>query len=113
MGKKYLKDNIPSLLVTSIEDIKGLELIDVRRPEEFNNELGHIEGAKLITIGPKLSEFIQNRVDATPMLSICRSGARSATATLEAMSLGQQEVYNLEGGMIHWNTLKLPVSRND
>jgi len=110
-GKKYLKDQVPTLKIQETSDILGFELIDVRRIDEYTGELGHIEKAKLFTLGPDLEQFLNTADKNLPILFICRSGARSAGATMRAMELGFKEVYNMEGGMIFWNDLKLPVQR--
>jgi len=108
---KYNKDGVPTLRPASADDIKGLVLLDVRRPDEYVGELGHIAGAELKTLGPELAEHLETMDKTKPVLMICRSGARSANATMYALQLGFKEVYNMEGGMILWNELGLPVTR--
>lgn len=103
--KSFLKEGIPTIQISSVKEISNLRLIDVRRPDEFNGELGHIQGAILKTLGPELTNFLATANKDEPTLFICRSGVRSAQAAGIAMDLGFKEVYNLEGGMIHWNTL--------
>lgn len=90
---------------------KKIRLIDVRRPDEFNNELGHIEGAELITLGPKLQYFLEKGDRAEQIVFICRSGARSGTAALESIKLGYKYTINMAGGMIRWNEKMYPMSR--
>lgn len=84
---------------------KHFVLVDVRRPEEFNNELGHIHGAQLITLGPELQTFLEQGDRNKEIVFVCRSGARSGQATLYAQELGYVSVANLSGGMIRWNEL--------
>jgi rhodanese-related sulfurtransferase len=107
----FLKDGIPTLIPRDVLNLKGLQLIDVRRPEEYIGELGHIEGTRLITIGPDLEAFLQTVDKGTALLFICKSGARSAKASAAALELGFTDIYNMEGGMIEWNALSYPVSR--
>ncbi|MCO5113112.1 MAG: rhodanese-like domain-containing protein [Bdellovibrionaceae bacterium] len=91
------------------KDTQDFILIDVRQPDEFTGELGHIENSKLITLGPELEEEL-GRLDQTQSyIFICRSGARSAHATGYAQTLGFNKVYNMLGGMIEWNRLGYPV----
>lgn len=90
----------------------SLQLIDVRRPEEFNNELGHIQGAKLITLGPVLNQFLKENQKSEKIIFICRSGVRSAEATSESLKLGYTFVFNMSGGMMRWNDKKLPIVRD-
>ncbi|MCG6871518.1 MAG: MBL fold metallo-hydrolase [Gammaproteobacteria bacterium] len=81
----------------------GAGLIDVREAEEFNGELGHIEGARLVP----LKELVQAASDLDkqrPWILICRSGVRSTTAAAMLTALGFDEVYNLRGGMLDWQS---------
>lgn len=111
-------DGIPEISVESLKinldlpAIKNVSLIDVRRTDEFNNELGHIEGAKLITLGPDLTEYLQNNDRNKEIVFICRSGGRSGTATAESLQLGYKFTSNMVGGMIRWNEKKFPVKRD-
>jgi sulfur dioxygenase len=110
-------DGIPEIsvgdLFNHLPDAKSkkIKLIDVRRPDEFNNELGHIEGARLVTLGPELSAFLQKGDRADEIVFICRSGGRSGTATEESIKLGYKFTANMVGGMIQWNEQKLPVQK--
>lgn len=90
---------------------KKIRLIDVRRPDEFNNELGHIEGASLVTLGPDLTQFLQQGDRAEEIVFVCRSGGRSGTATAESIQLGYKFTINMTGGMIRWNEKKFPVKK--
>lgn len=87
-------------------------IIDVRRADEFNNELGHISGAELSTLGPDLDQRLGQEDRKKEIVFACRSGKRSAEATKIAIMKGFQKVYNLQGGMILWNELKLPIERD-
>lgn len=86
-------------------------LIDVREPEEFTGELGHIPGSKLIPLGSLPGQLSALPMDKT-VVFICRSGNRSAQASAFAASKGLDNTYNMLGGMILWNSLLLPVERN-
>jgi rhodanese-related sulfurtransferase len=77
----------------------GLQVIDVREPEEFAS--GHIPGAKLIPLG-QLPERL-GEVDRTrDAVIVCRSGGRSSKACELLASHGFDRVYNLMGGMLQW-----------
>jgi len=86
-------------------------IIDVRRPDEFNAELGHIKGAELITLGPDLEKFLRGADKQKSYLFVCRSGMRSAQATAVALSLGLRGSANLKGGMMLWSASGLAVER--
>lgn len=87
-------------------------IIDVREPEEFVSDLGHIEGAILIPMDalvrrlPKLAGYVDRSV-----VVVCRAGARSRSACAILRTAGFKQVRNLEGGMLAWMEAGLPVSR--
>jgi len=87
-------------------------LLDVREPEEFVGELGHIQGALLVPLDalhrrlPKLVGYLGHEV-----VVICRAGARSATAGALLRHAGFGHVRNLAGGMLEWHGRRLPVQR--
>jgi sulfur dioxygenase len=87
-------------------------LLDVREPEEFVGELGHIEGALLVPLDalerrlPKLAGYVDRDV-----IVVCRAGARSASAGAILRRAGFQRVINLQGGMLAWTEAGLPVQR--
>ncbi len=83
-------------------------LVDVRQPDEFTGELGHIPGAKLIVLDT-LEDHIQELPRDKAIVFVCRSGGRSARASSWAIAAGFKEVYNLKGGMLLWNELHLPT----
>jgi rhodanese-related sulfurtransferase len=88
----------------------AFQLIDVREPDEYVGPLGHVPGSTLIPLGQVLdaaSSWDRSR----PILLICRSGARSGRACEVLSRMGFSQMYNLIGGMLVWNELDLPVSR--
>src|SRR5690554_1318503 len=110
---QLMKDGVPTLQVNEPQELSDFDLIDVRTPDEFLGELGHITGTKLHTLGDELESYLKSADQNQKILFICRSGARSDNATLQAMSLGFKEVYNMEGGMILWNEKGFPTQTND
>ncbi len=80
----------------------GFKLIDVRRPDEYTGELGHIEGSRLVTLETDFENTLPTLNKNETFVFICRSGKRSTNATLYAMQAGFKNVYNLEGGMLAW-----------
>ena len=89
-----------------------VKLIDVRRSDEFNAELGHIVGAELITLGPDLVQFLNTENKDQEIVFVCRSGGRSGSATFESARLGFKKTMNMTGGMLAWNALKLPIIKD-
>ena len=89
---------------------KEAVVLDVREADEFSN--GHLLNAKHIPVG-KLRERIGEleRYRDKPMVVVCRSGQRSATA---CMLLGREkftQVYNLAGGVLAWQKANLPLEK--
>jgi hydroxyacylglutathione hydrolase len=85
--------------------LNEVHIIDVRRPDEWNGELGHIAEAQLITLDT-LPEKLSTLPKDKPIVFVCRSGARSASASAFAISHGFLNTFNLAGGMIAWNKSK-------
>lgn len=83
-------------------------LIDVRQPDEFNGDLGHIPNSKLIVLDT-LPEHMNEIPKDKTVVFVCRSGGRSARAAAYAHSQGYTSVYNLKGGMVLWNELHYPT----
>ena len=88
-----------------------IAIIDVRENEEWNAELGHIASAQLINLGT-LPENISKVPKDKTVVFVCRSGGRSGRAAAFFKEQGYKDVYNMQGGMIQWNHLGLPVAQN-
>ena len=97
----------PSELHKKLNQVK---LIDVRQPDEFTGELGHVPGSELMVLDTLPDHLTTLSKDHT-IVFICRSGARSARAAAFAKMNGYEHVYNMLGGMLLWNNLQLPVER--
>ena len=77
-------------------------------PTEFNGPLGHVPGAQLIPLG-SLKDRIAELEKTAPMVVVCRSGARSAQATVLLGKAGFDKVANLSGGMLRWRAQRFAV----
>lgn len=72
-------------------------LVDVREPYEF--DAGHVSGS----LNLPLSRFEPGQLpDGKPVVLICRSGVRSATAMQRARAAGVAEIRHYRGGVIGW-----------
>ncbi len=95
-------DVTPQEVLDKKED---LHLVDVRRPDEWEGELGHVAGSELLTL-----DFLPQKITELPkdktIVFICRSGNRSGQAAQFAQENGFNNVYNMQGGMLLWNELK-------
>lgn len=86
----------------------GAVIVDVREPEEWR--AGHVAGARHIPLGAlatRLSELPRDK----EILTMCRSGNRSAKAQALLREHGFQAVQNVSGGIIAWERAGLPVQR--
>lgn len=88
----------------------GVRVIDVRRPDEWVGELGHVEGAELVTLDG-LAAAASGWDRATPTVVICRSGGRSGRGAQLMEAMGFHHVVSMAGGMLEWHAAGLPVSR--
>lgn len=87
-----------------------LELIDVRTPEEYderraipskNYPLDHLDPEAIAKdIGLSKDD---------PVYLFCRSGGRSYKAASQFTAAGFSNVYNVEGGILEWESRGLPV----
>ncbi|HXC13225.1 MAG TPA: MBL fold metallo-hydrolase [Stellaceae bacterium] len=90
------------------EHARAVQILDVREPEEFSGPLGHIQGAALIPLGA-LAERAGELAKDRPIVAVCRSGSRSAQATVILREAGFGDVANLAGGMLRWRAEGHPV----
>jgi rhodanese-related sulfurtransferase len=85
---------------------EALFFVDVRTPGEYAYD-GHIEGSHLLPLA-----VLPYRIDELPrdvtIVCVCRSGARSHTASEQLLAQGFEDVVNLSGGMIGWRNAGLP-----
>lgn len=100
----------------SVEDAQRLiahdttvVVLDVRTPEEFTGELGHIDHALLIPVQELESRLDElERYRGKTILAVCRTGRRSAVAT-ELLTKKGFNALNVQGGMVEWNRMGLPA----
>ena len=104
-------NSITDLPPTKILDrLNDYTVIDVRNPNEFNDELGHIANATLYCLQDNFKETISSLNREDNYLFVCRSGGRSARGARMAQALGFKNVTNMSGGMLKWKELSYPVA---
>ena len=86
-----------------------IQLIDVREPQEFNDALGHIAGVRLLPLSQLATHAAELIAADRPVVAVCRSGSRSAQATVLLQKSGLHKIANLAGGMLRWRAEALPV----
>jgi len=87
---------------------EGVQLIDVRTPEEFSQ--GHIPGALNVDCyNWNFAELVKATIDPSrPAALYCRSGKRSA-ATAKVLRKKGYDVFDLEGGILAWAGTGRPI----
>lgn len=86
-------------------------LLDVRTPQEFAGETGHVEGAILLPvldITMRLEEL--NTFEGDTIVVYCRTDNRSRSAVLILQESGFTAV-RMRGGITAWRAAGLPVVR--
>lgn len=89
---------------------KNALMLDVREQSEY--AAGHVLNSKLIPLG-KLKERLGEleKYRERPIVVICRSGDRSASACAFLGKQGFTQAYNLDGGIIAWQKASLPLEK--
>lgn len=99
---------------TFAEKLKTTEtpqLLDVRTPEEFS--VDRIGNAK--NVNWNSSDFVakaETYDKSKPIFVYCKAGGRSAQAADKLAELGFKEIYNLEGGIMKWNSVNNTLPNN-
>lgn len=84
----------------------GAFVVDVREPDEW--AAGHIEGAKLISLGDLISRVSEVPKDRDVVV-VCRSGNRSAQGRDILLGAGFTAVTSMAGGMSAWVAAGQPL----
>jgi len=106
------KQNFKSVSVAEfaeiIKDTTTVQLLDVRTAEEYTQ--GHIAGAMQIDFYSALFMDLATMKlsKEKPVAIYCRSGRRSASAA-EKLAKQGYEVINLDGGILAWQSAKMPI----
>jgi len=85
-------------------------VVDVREERELAE--GRLPGAKNIPLGQfgsRLGEL--EKFKQRPLVVVCRSGARSASACKTLRKNGFEQVYNLGGGISAWRQANMPMEK--
>ncbi len=87
-------------------------VIDVRSSDEYVGDLGHIGGSRNITIEdlPRYLDELK-AYQQYPIVIVCRTDRRSMKAAQMLTKAGFSDVTVLQGGMVRWNRIGLPVDR--
>ncbi len=87
-------------------------VLDVRERSEYDGEFGHIKGAHLVPVGALPAQLAElDAFKLKPVVTVCRSGGRSATAAAILTVAGFKDVHSMDGGMQRWRALRFPVEK--
>ena len=84
----------------------GALIVDVREPDEFAAE--RAEGVALLPLSQFRDRYAELPKDR-PLLIVCQSGSRSASATMFLRQNGWTDVRNVTGGTTAWRQAGLPI----
>jgi rhodanese-related sulfurtransferase len=77
-------------------------VIDVRTPEEFDGELGHIPGALNVPLAALAARSADLADAGLPIVLVCLTDKRSSQAAAELAAAGARDIAVLCGGMKAW-----------
>ena len=104
------KNAVDPLAATAMINHEDAVVLDVRSMAEFKD--GHIVNAVNIPLnglGGNLKQLEKHK--GKPIVAVCRSGSRSGSACSMLRKHGFENVKNLRGGMMAWESANLPVKR--
>ena len=88
----------------------GLQVLDVRRPREF--EGGHVPGARNAPLTELEGHAVLQQLDRSrPVAIVCQTGYRSSVAAHFLRKAGFARLCNVSGGTAGWIHAGLPVER--
>lgn len=86
----------------------SIQLIDVRKPSEYIT--GHIHNAVNINfLADDFASNINKLNKQKPVYIYCRSGKRSGKSVIEFQKSGFTKIYNLEGGLLNWESKNFDI----
>jgi rhodanese-related sulfurtransferase len=83
---------------------EAMTIVDVRGPDEFTGPLGHIASARNIPVAELANRLAELAgLEGEPIVLVCRTDKRSASAARTLRAAGFARVSVLRGGMEQWN----------
>lgn len=98
-----IEEITPKDFAEKIKTTENAQILDVRTPEEF--ESNHIDNAVNVNWnGDDFEAKVAAYDKSKPVFVYCLSGGRSKKAAAKLNELGFTTIYELEGGIMKWNT---------
>jgi rhodanese-related sulfurtransferase len=103
------KNNIEPQAATLLINHEDAVVVDVRPMADFTQ--GHIVNSLNIPINGFANQIgTLDKHKSRPIILSCRSGNQSQMAARQLRKAGFEQVYNLRGGIMAWQSANLPVS---
>lgn len=104
------KGSVDPMQATEMMNHRDAAVIDVRPAADYAK--GHIINALNIPMnGFKNQLATLAKYKGKPIIVSCRSGSQSSMACSQLRKEGLEEVYNLRGGLMAWESASLPLTR--
>ena len=104
------KGSVDPMGATEMINHQQAVVIDVRPSADYHK--GHIINAISLPSNGFASQISTlNKHKDKPIIVACRSGAQSASACAQLRKAGFEQVYNLKGGILAWQSANLPITR--
>lgn len=106
-GVKNINTQEATMLINKQDAI----VVDIRSKEDFQK--GHIVNAKNITLS-QIEKGSFSAIEShkqTPIIVVCDTGARSASAASKLVKAEFTQVTNLFSGMSGWKSANLPTTK--
>jgi rhodanese-related sulfurtransferase len=104
------KGSVEPIAATDLINHQEAVVVDVRPAADFHK--GHIINAINIPGNGFANQMgILSKYKDKPIIVSCRSGAQSSSACQQLKKAGYEQVYNLKGGILAWQSANLPVTR--
>ncbi len=104
------KGSVDPMGATEMINHQDAVVLDVRPTADFHK--GHIINAINIPINAFNTQINSiNKHKEQPVIVSCRSGSQSQAACQQLKKAGFEQVFNLRGGILAWQSSNLPISR--
>lgn len=104
------KGAVDPVSATDMINHQDAVIVDVRPAADYHK--GHIINAINIPINGFNNQInTLNKHKEKPVIVSCRSGSQSHSACQQLRKEGFEQVYNLRGGILAWQSANLPITR--
>ncbi len=104
------KGSVSALGATEMINRRDALVVDIRSMNDFAK--GHIINALNIPVNDLKKQIgTLDKYRGKPVIVVCRSGNQSQLAVRQLRQAGFDEVYNLAGGMVGWQSANLPTTK--